>query len=86
MLTLEPFSGLRFARIAPSFLPSDAVIANANAVPTTHPQLTLMQRFDRWLWRQEQKGREAYLAGATDRFDLERRIRHIDRGGAFWFG
>ena len=47
---------------------------------------TLLQRLDRWLWRLEAQGRERYLAQASDRFDLERRIRHIDRGGAFWFG
>ena len=47
--------------------------------------LTLLQRLDRWLWQLEAQGRERYLARASDRFDLEQRIRHIDRGGAFWF-
>jgi hypothetical protein len=48
--------------------------------------LTLLQRLDRWLWELEQKGRERYIARAADRFELERRIRDIDRAGAFWFG
>lgn len=48
--------------------------------------LTLLQRLDRWLWRLEAMDRERYLAQASDRFDLEQRIRRIDRGGAFWFG
>ena len=34
---------------------------------------------DAWFWRQEQKRREAYLAGATDIFELERRMRAYDR-------
>jgi hypothetical protein len=48
--------------------------------------LTLLQRLDRWLSELEQKGRERYIARAADRFELEQRIRHIDRAGAFWFG
>jgi uncharacterized protein DUF3563 len=83
MLIRTSFRNLPFARLA-SFRPADATSADrARAVP---PRLTLLQRLDRWLWRQEQKGHERYLAQATDRFDLERRMRHIDRAGAFWFG
>ena len=40
----------------------------------------LLDRLDAWFWRQEQKRREAYLAGSRDLFDLERRIEAIDRG------
>ena len=43
---------------------------------------TLLDRLDRWFWRQQQKEQEAYLAGAQDVFDLERRIDAIDRGTA----
>jgi len=83
MLIHTPFPTLRLASGA-AFQPTDASLAvPLEAVP---PRLTLFQRLDRWLWRQEQKGRERYLAQATDRFDLEQRIRHIDRAGAFWFG
>jgi hypothetical protein len=83
MLIRTAFPHLRFARLA-AFQPADAALAEPpRAVP---PRLTLLQRLDRWLWRQEQKGRERYLAQASDRFDLEQRIRHIDRTGAFWFG
>lgn len=32
-----------------------------------------------WLYRQQVKEREAYLAQSTDIFDLERRMRHYDR-------
>lgn len=40
----------------------------------------LLDRLDRWFWRQQQKEQEAYLADARDVFDLERRIEAIDRG------
>jgi hypothetical protein len=45
------------------------------------PREGLLDRLDRWFWRQEQKAREAYLAGSRDVFDLERRIEAMDRGG-----
>lgn len=45
------------------------------------PRLTLMERLDRWFWRQEQKRVERYLAGAVDQVDLEQRMRELDRGG-----
>ena len=40
----------------------------------------MLERLDAWFWRQEQKDREAYLAGSADVFDLERRIDAIERG------
>jgi hypothetical protein len=42
-------------------------------------QLSLMERFDRWLWKQHVRDREAYLADAQDIFDLEERIRRLER-------
>ena len=50
------------------------------AAPRKAPRQGLLDRLDRWLWRQQQKAHEAYLAGAQDVFDLERRIEAIDRG------
>lgn len=44
------------------------------------PRRTLLERLDGWYWRQMQKDREAYLAEASDVFDLERRIDAIERG------
>ena len=40
----------------------------------------LLDRLDAWFWKQEQKRREAYLAGSSDLFELERRMEAIDRG------
>jgi uncharacterized protein DUF3563 len=42
-------------------------------------QPSLMERFDRWLWKQHVREREAYLADAQDIFDLEDRIRRLER-------
>ena len=36
-------------------------------------------RLNDWFYRQQVKQREAYLAQSTDIFDLERRIRHLER-------
>jgi hypothetical protein len=39
-----------------------------------------LDRFDMWLWRQELRSVEAYLAQSDDIFDLERRQRSLERG------
>lgn len=36
-------------------------------------------RLNDWFYRQQVDQREAYLAQSTDIFDLERRIRHLER-------
>lgn len=41
---------------------------------------SLLDRLDAWHFRQAQREREAYLARSKDVFDLERRMRSIDRG------
>lgn len=41
----------------------------------------LLERLDRWFWRQQQREREAYLAKAQDLADLEARIKALERGG-----
>jgi hypothetical protein len=54
-----------------------APVANRDA-PNTRP-LSLLQRFDRWLWLQQVREREAYLAQSKDIFELEARIRRLER-------
>jgi hypothetical protein len=48
------------------------------------PQLArshdVFERLDRWLWRQQMREIESYLAQSQDVFDLERRIKHLERG------
>ncbi len=39
----------------------------------------LLERLDHWFWRQQQRGVEAYLAQSADVFDLEARMRALQR-------
>lgn len=38
-----------------------------------------LDRLDHWFWRQRQKDVEQYLASSHDRFELEARLRELDR-------
>ncbi len=40
----------------------------------------LLERLDAWFWRQRQRDNEAYLAQSQDVFELESRMRAIERG------
>jgi hypothetical protein len=42
----------------------------------------LMARLDNWLWAQQQRAQEAWLAQSGDVYELERRMRALERGGA----
>lgn len=44
----------------------------------------IFERIDRWFWRQHMRDREAYLAGAQDIFELEERIRRLERGSRYY--
>jgi hypothetical protein len=53
------------------------------SVTNTAPKIASrgwLDRFDTWLWRQELRSFEAYLAQSEDIFDLERRQRALERG------
>jgi Protein of unknown function (DUF3563) len=39
-----------------------------------------LDRLDTWFWKQDMKRREAFLAQSTDIFDLEQRMRWLERG------
>jgi len=41
---------------------------------------SLLERLDDWCWKHEQREREAYLAQSKDVYDLEARIRDLERG------
>jgi porphobilinogen deaminase len=41
---------------------------------------TWLDRLDDWLWNQELKSREAFLAQSTDIVDLEQRMRWLEQG------
>src|SRR6476646_7811391 len=52
----------------------------ARAGPGVAPRAGFLDRLDAWFWRQAQREQEAYLAKSLDVFDLERRIRALERG------
>lgn len=52
----------------------------ARAVAEAAPRTGFLDRLDAWFWRQAQREQEAYLAKSRDVFDLERRIRALERG------
>jgi len=52
---------------------------NQPARITKTPPGGIFERIDRWFWRQHMRDREAYLAGAQDIFELERRMRRLER-------
>jgi hypothetical protein len=41
-----------------------------------------LDRLDAWVWRQQQKDRDAWLAQSKDLAELEARLRALDRGAA----
>lgn len=43
------------------------------------PRRGLIDRLDHWFWTRQQRDLEAYLAKATDVYDLEARIRALER-------
>ena len=47
--------------------------------PAKKHSRSLLDRLDAWLWRQRQSADEAYLAQSQDVFELERRIRALER-------
>lgn len=49
------------------------------------PAAGLFTRLDAWFSRQAQREREAYLAGARDIYELEERIRRLERSGGSGF-
>ncbi|MEO8304658.1 MAG: DUF3563 family protein [Betaproteobacteria bacterium] len=71
-LALKPFRIDSFERrdLAPGTV-------DANARPLRR---SLLERLDRWLWKREQREVEAHLSNATDVYDLEARIRDLERG------
>ena len=54
--------------------------AASNAAAAKASTRNLLDRLDAWFWRQRQREQEAYLAQAQDVFELESRMRAIERG------
>ncbi len=57
----------------------DAAEDRTPSAPPVRPRIGWLERFDRWTARLRQRDRERYLALSTDIFDLERRLRALER-------
>lgn len=73
----EVVRGAHTGRQVPPAAPATPVATPAAPMA---PPMSLLDRLDAWHFRQAQREREAYLARSKDVFDLERRIRAIERG------
>ena len=59
--------------------PKSASARKPAATAQRAAKLGLLERLDRWLWRQHVREREAYLAESKDIYELEERIRGLER-------
>jgi Protein of unknown function (DUF3563) len=71
-------------QLAQATFAKDMPALSGPKVPVKRPSaISEPRRFlasiDNWFYRRQLQEREAYLAQSTDIFDLERRIRHLDR-------
>ncbi len=78
-LLVESLNGSRDRRFATPRDPAGDK-PRVRVTPVVERRSTLLDRLDAWFWRQEQKRRDAYLAGSGDLFELERRMEALDRG------
>ena len=62
-----------------SRVPKSARARKPDAKAPQTAKLGLLERFDRWLWQQHVREREAYLAESKDIYELEERIRRLER-------
>jgi len=46
---------------------------------------SLFERLDAWFWRQRQRAQEAYLAQSHDVFEVERRMRNLERSDSRYY-
>ena len=63
---------------------SDSSLANSlgtSVANTFRKSRSWLSRVDTWFWKQEMKRHEAFLAQSADIFDLERRMRTLERNG-----
>ena len=81
-------------RMSPTqfFLPDHAIADVGTEPPRARPAAPSLwaamtgalrravERFDRWAWEQQMRDREAWLAQSADVFELEQRLRDIERG------
>ena len=71
-----------WARVA---RPQPLVVGAPGSAPK-RARISLFERLDRWMFRLEQRERDAWLSSAQDIFELEDRIRYLERsvGGRYY--
>jgi len=57
-----------------------ARLARTGAASALGPRRSWLDALDTWFWKQRQRAREAYLAQSQDVFEVERRLRELERG------
>jgi hypothetical protein len=74
-----------FSDVMPSFeYSSTPATASRPAAPKPARGKSMVEAISDWFYRQQVAEREAYLAKATDVFDLERRMRDFDQHPNFY--
>jgi hypothetical protein len=82
---LDIFILMARALTPPGMTPEPGAYRDRYDVPAVAPVKPLppkrgwMERLDRWFWRHRQRDLEAYLAQSSDIYDLETRIRALER-------
>ena len=57
-----------------------AHLARSRAASAPTPRRPWLDVLDTWFWKHRQRAREAYLAQSQDVFEVERRMRELERG------
>lgn len=73
-------TALAIKPLGPDALERGYLAADAKATDHTPPRRSFLDRLDQWFWRREQRALEAHLGKAKDVYDLEARIRDLERG------
>jgi len=73
-----------FSDVMPSFKYSSSPSAASRPAAPKPVGKTILAAISDWFYRQQVAEREAYLAKATDVFDLERRMRDFDHQPNFF--
>jgi hypothetical protein len=68
-----------FSEVMPGKADARGSENSSRTTPKEAAKTDWMTALGNWFHRQEVKNREAYLAQSTDIFDLERRIRYLER-------
>jgi hypothetical protein len=82
----EPGIADAWAKLAHALAFYPQPVGGGSSRAATKPaKLGIFERLDRWLWRQQMKEREAWLAQSKDIAELEQRMRMLERVGSRYY-